>query len=50
MQNFLLFSFCFSLSLQETTIFNKNNLAEISKDETHLTLELKYILDHYLLS
>ena len=43
MLNFLLLSFLFSLSSQETTISDKTQLGSIPATETNLTLYLGYI-------
>ena len=43
---FKLILLCFSLSLSfsETVIKNKDNLGAIPNNETHLTLELRFII------
>ena len=44
MLKFILLLFSLSLSFSETIITNKDNLGSIPDNETHLTLELRFII------
>ena len=44
MLRFILLLFSLSLSFSETFINNKENLGAIPENETHLTLELRFII------